>query len=158
MITDALDREIRTAAFIHVRRMLELRDPLTSEDLARGFLFRGERIPLVNPQRGIFKPREMKYLLGQFARPAISNTCQNGFSASTAPACSTQSAARLSEPKMRRCVHPGSRRPSCRGSCAWLPPRPAGREGSVAAPRRAPSIARVHGWDAVPPCAEIRGP
>jgi hypothetical protein len=43
-ISDALDREIRTAAFIHVRRMLELRDPLTSEDLARGFLLRGERI------------------------------------------------------------------------------------------------------------------
>src|SRR5688572_28731609 len=63
VIPDALDREIRTAAFIHVRRMLELRDPLTSEDLARGFLFRGERIPLVNPQRGIFKPQQMKYLL-----------------------------------------------------------------------------------------------
>lgn len=62
-IADELDREIRTAAFIHVRRMLELRDPLTSEDLARGFLFRGGRIPLVNPQRGIFKPQQMKYLL-----------------------------------------------------------------------------------------------
>ena len=61
MIPETLDREIRTAAFIHVRRMLELRDPLTSEDLARGFLFRGERIPLVNPQRGIFKPQQMKY-------------------------------------------------------------------------------------------------
>ena len=60
-ISDALDREIRTAAFIHVRRMLELRDPLTSEDLARGFPFRGERIPLINPQRGIFKPKQMKY-------------------------------------------------------------------------------------------------
>ena len=35
-IPDDLDREIRTAAFIQVRRMLELRDPLTSEDLARG--------------------------------------------------------------------------------------------------------------------------
>jgi putative restriction endonuclease len=62
-IPDSLDQEIRTAAFIHVRRMLELRDPLTSEDLARGFLFRGERIPLINPQRGIFKPQQMKYLL-----------------------------------------------------------------------------------------------
>jgi putative restriction endonuclease len=62
-IPESLDQEIRTAAFIHVRRMLELRDPLTSEDLARGFQFRGERIPLVNPQRGIFKPQQMKYLL-----------------------------------------------------------------------------------------------
>ncbi|HET7546153.1 MAG TPA: hypothetical protein VFJ86_00215 [Usitatibacter sp.] len=62
-ITDALDQQIRTAAFIHVRRMLELRDPLTSEDLARGFVFQGERIPLINPQRGIFKPTQMKYAL-----------------------------------------------------------------------------------------------
>lgn len=43
--------------------MLELRGLLTSEDLARGFLFRGERIPLINPQRGIFKPTAMKYAL-----------------------------------------------------------------------------------------------
>jgi putative restriction endonuclease len=62
-ISDELDQQIRTAAFIHVRRMLELRDPLTSEDLARGFIFQGERIPLINPQRGIFKPTAMKYAL-----------------------------------------------------------------------------------------------
>lgn len=62
-ITDELDQEIRTSAFIHVRRLLEIRDPLTSEDLALGFPFRGERIPLINPQRGIFKPQQMKYLL-----------------------------------------------------------------------------------------------
>ncbi len=62
-IPDALDQEIRTAAFIHVRRMLEIRDPLTSEGLARGFMFRGERIPLINPRRGIFKPQQMRYLL-----------------------------------------------------------------------------------------------
>ncbi len=62
-IPEALDQQIRTAAFIQVRRMLELRDPLTSEDLARGFVFQGERIPLINPQRGIFKPTAMKYAL-----------------------------------------------------------------------------------------------
>lgn len=62
-VSDDLDQQIRTTAFIRVRRMLELRDPLTSEDLARGFLFRGERIPLINPQRGIFKPTAMKYAL-----------------------------------------------------------------------------------------------
>jgi putative restriction endonuclease len=62
-ISEELDREIRTAAFIHVRRMLETRDLLTSEDLALGFRFRGERIPLINPRRGIFKPRQMKHLL-----------------------------------------------------------------------------------------------
>jgi putative restriction endonuclease len=63
MIPDELDQEMRTAAFIHVRRMLEIRDPLTSQDLKQGFPFRGQRIPLINPQRGIFKPQQMKYLL-----------------------------------------------------------------------------------------------
>jgi hypothetical protein len=62
-ITDELDQQMRTAAFIHVRRMLELRDPLNSEDLASGFMFQGGRIPLINPQRGIFKPSQMKYAL-----------------------------------------------------------------------------------------------
>ncbi len=62
-IPDDLDQQIRTAAFIQVRRMLELRDPLTSDDLKRGFTFQGERIPLINPQRGIFKPTQMKYAL-----------------------------------------------------------------------------------------------
>jgi putative restriction endonuclease len=28
-----------------------------------GFVFEGERIPLVNPQRGIFKPQQMRFLL-----------------------------------------------------------------------------------------------
>src|SRR5439155_27173682 len=32
-------------------------------DLKRGFEFQGERIPLINPQRGIFKPRQMRFLL-----------------------------------------------------------------------------------------------
>ena len=34
-----------------------------SDDLAGGFEFGGERIPLINPQRGIFKPRQMASLL-----------------------------------------------------------------------------------------------
>ncbi|MEI9850107.1 MAG: HNH endonuclease [Sphingomonas sp.] len=36
---------------------------LTATDLAAGFVFEGERLPLVNPQRGIFKPRQMRRLL-----------------------------------------------------------------------------------------------
>ena len=36
---------------------------LTHRELGTGFTFQGERIPLVNPQRGIFKPRQMRYLL-----------------------------------------------------------------------------------------------
>jgi putative restriction endonuclease len=36
---------------------------LDSPDLAGGFEFEGGRIPLINPQRGIFKPRQMEHLL-----------------------------------------------------------------------------------------------
>ena len=67
-----LDIRIRSAAFEHVRRLNATHDYLTSQQLAEGFLFDGIRIPLVNPQRGIFKPRQMQYLLSirtVFPRP-----------------------------------------------------------------------------------------
>jgi len=51
------------AAFGHVRRLGEVHDHLTAAQLSPGFLFDGERIPLINPQRGIFKPQQMRYLL-----------------------------------------------------------------------------------------------
>ena len=57
------DTDLRLAAFAHVRRLMTLRRHLTTDDLKGGFDFEGERIPLVNPQRGIFKPRTMQYLL-----------------------------------------------------------------------------------------------
>lgn len=69
---DAHDQRIRETAFVHIRRLNAVKDHLTSADLAAGFEFDGERIPLVNPQRGIFKPRQMKYLLSirtVFPRP-----------------------------------------------------------------------------------------
>ena len=50
-------------AFRQIRRLHEIRDQLTATDLSAGFMFNGERIPLVNPQRGIFKPRQMEHLL-----------------------------------------------------------------------------------------------
>jgi putative restriction endonuclease len=50
------DTQMRLAAFAHVRQLIELRDSLTVSDLAPGFQFGGVRIPLINPQRGIFKP------------------------------------------------------------------------------------------------------
>lgn len=53
---------MRLAAADHVRRVATA-DVLTSEQLAQGFVFEGERIPLVNPQRGIFKPKSMEHLL-----------------------------------------------------------------------------------------------
>ena len=64
MISTAdFDSRVRMAAFEHVRRLSDLHDHLTKKELSPGFVFEGERIPLVNPQRGIFKPRKMQYLL-----------------------------------------------------------------------------------------------
>jgi len=66
------DTLMRMAAFEHVRSLSEVYDHLTAEELKPGFVFEGERIPLVNPQRGIFKPRQMRYLLSiktVFPRP-----------------------------------------------------------------------------------------
>ena len=57
------DTKMRMAAFEHVRRLAEVRDHLTAADLAPGFIYSGDRIPLVNPQRGIFKPVQMRLLL-----------------------------------------------------------------------------------------------
>jgi putative restriction endonuclease len=57
------DATLRSAAFQHVKRLQELHDALTSQHLSTGFTYLGVRYPLVNPQRGIFKPKEMRYLL-----------------------------------------------------------------------------------------------
>ena len=58
------DAQLRQAAFSHVDRLATLRGGiLESADLALGFEFEGERIPLINPQRGIFKPRQMEHRL-----------------------------------------------------------------------------------------------
>ena len=54
---------MRMAAFEHVRRLNEVHDHLTATELKLGFIFEGNRIPLVNPQRGIFKPQQMRFLL-----------------------------------------------------------------------------------------------
>jgi putative restriction endonuclease len=57
------DAVVRQVAFDHVRRLTEIHDYLTAAELRPGFEFRGERIPLINPQRGIFKPKQMRFLL-----------------------------------------------------------------------------------------------
>lgn len=70
-----LDSFLRMAAFEHVRRLGEVHDHLTAADLKPGFIFRGERIPLINPQSGIFKPQQMRFLLSiktVFQRPGSS--------------------------------------------------------------------------------------
>lgn len=63
MVSNNLDTQMRLAAFEHVRELNRLYGHVTAEDLRAGFLFENNRIPLVNPQRGIFKPRQMEYLL-----------------------------------------------------------------------------------------------
>jgi putative restriction endonuclease len=62
---DEADRDMlmRMAAFGHVRRLGEIHDHLTATELKPGFIFEGERIPLINPQQGIFKPQQMRFLL-----------------------------------------------------------------------------------------------
>jgi putative restriction endonuclease len=46
----------------HLRRLSD-NGGLTSSDLLLGVEVDGERIPVVNPQRGIFKPKQMRHLL-----------------------------------------------------------------------------------------------
>lgn len=58
----ASDDQIRLAAVGQVRQASS-GGVLTSEALGAGFVVNGRRLPLTNPQRGIFKPREMRYLL-----------------------------------------------------------------------------------------------
>jgi hypothetical protein len=54
---------MRLAAFEHVRMLNEIHHYLTAAELKPGFLFQGERVPLMNPQRGIYKPQRMRFLL-----------------------------------------------------------------------------------------------
>ena len=61
--TDTIDAKLRMSAFEQVQRLNDLYEGLTANDLRTGFYYEGNRIPLVNPQRGIFKPRKMRYLL-----------------------------------------------------------------------------------------------
>jgi putative restriction endonuclease len=63
VLADDPDSLMRIAAFEQVRRLSETHDHLTAHDLKPGFIFDGKRVPLVNPQRGIFKPQRMLYLL-----------------------------------------------------------------------------------------------
>lgn len=57
------DAAIRASAFEHVRHLNQIQSLLTESDLRAGFYFNGQRVPLINPQRGIFKPKEMRFLL-----------------------------------------------------------------------------------------------
>ena len=58
-----VDDVIRAAAFAEVRRLTQVYGNLTSQHLSAGFQYQGKRVPFVNPQRGIFKPTQMRHLL-----------------------------------------------------------------------------------------------
>jgi putative restriction endonuclease len=57
------DTLLRTAAFERVRTLCKIHDHLTALQLGEGFIVDGQRYPLVNPRRGIFKPAQMQFLL-----------------------------------------------------------------------------------------------
>lgn len=58
----AVDARMRLTAVAHLNRT-SAGGVLTSDNLKAGFSFEGTRVPLINAQRGIFKPSAMRYLL-----------------------------------------------------------------------------------------------
>ena len=63
MSSNDADILMRLAAFKRVEMLSRMHGHLTHRELSTGFIFQDDRIPLVNPQRGIFKPWQMRYLL-----------------------------------------------------------------------------------------------
>jgi putative restriction endonuclease len=57
------DTAIRLAAFEKVQSLVTRNGVISTPDFKAGFEFEGHRVPLINPQRGIFKPRQMRFLL-----------------------------------------------------------------------------------------------
>lgn len=55
-----LDYELRLAVFDHVGRIVERSGVVTSRELNEGMLFHGERVPIWNQQKGIFRPRILR--------------------------------------------------------------------------------------------------
>ena len=55
MIQSDADTRFRLAAVEHLKRV-SIADVVTADDLRAGFVVDDERIPFINPQRGIFKP------------------------------------------------------------------------------------------------------
>ena len=57
------DTEMRAAAFEHVRGLTASGDTLRYGEIAAGFQFEGKRLHLVSRPTGIFKPKQMPFLL-----------------------------------------------------------------------------------------------
>ncbi len=62
-VQNSAEDPFRIAAFAHLRQLTQTLEHLSGADLKAGFIYQGARIPLVNPQRGIFKPAQMSRLL-----------------------------------------------------------------------------------------------
>ena len=60
---DPDDGAFREAAFRHVSGLLAGRTVLSRDEIDRPFFAGGQRLTLVDPQRGIHKPRAMRHLL-----------------------------------------------------------------------------------------------
>ena len=54
-----LDWQLRLAAFDYLNRLRDASGAVGLEDLEQGFEFRGERIPLINLRRGIWRPKQL---------------------------------------------------------------------------------------------------
>jgi putative restriction endonuclease len=57
------DTQLRVAAFERVTELTRTFGLVPARELDHGFDFDGERVPLYNPRRGIFKPKQMSLLL-----------------------------------------------------------------------------------------------
>lgn len=60
--SDDHDSSMRMAAFEQVKKLSAIYTHLPAKEISKGFIYKGKSISLVNP-RGIFKPKEMKFLL-----------------------------------------------------------------------------------------------
>lgn len=67
-----LDLELRLALFAHVDRLRGSAGVVTAPDLNRGLIFRGERVPIWNQQKGIFRPALLR-------EPGAALTIQTAF-------------------------------------------------------------------------------
>jgi hypothetical protein len=67
------DNRMRMAAFERVRALCESHGHLTAQQLGEGFYVDGQRYPLINPRRGIFKPAQCDFCCQstQFSRKRV---------------------------------------------------------------------------------------
>jgi putative restriction endonuclease len=63
MANEVSEVQARAAAFSHARFLMQVHGTIPAAKLMEGFEVAGQRVPFVNPQRGIFKPRTMLHLL-----------------------------------------------------------------------------------------------